>query len=163
MLVAGAIGVARFRVLPLNLRYLTGLIGFVLPLNAAGLVLMMQQRNKLAAGGGQRPELAGRLGELAPIPPSQLAKVLWQPGIVLALTFRTVALAFRTVVLAFRTVVLTFWRDMDCLRKSAQRLGVQARRLRTDRVRFGRGTLVFWAGTPELEAFVLLFRALVGV
>lgn len=47
MLVAGVIGVARFRVLPLNLRYLTGLIGFVLPLNAAGLVLMIQQRNNL--------------------------------------------------------------------------------------------------------------------
>lgn len=47
MLLAGLIGVIRFRQLPLNLRYLTGLIGYTLPLNALGLVFMLQKRNNL--------------------------------------------------------------------------------------------------------------------
>lgn len=45
--VAGLIGMVRFRQLPLNLRYLTGLIGFVLPLNIIGMVWMLQHRNNL--------------------------------------------------------------------------------------------------------------------
>lgn len=47
MALAGVIGVARFRHLPLNLRYLTGLILFVLPLNILGMVLMLQRHNNL--------------------------------------------------------------------------------------------------------------------
>jgi hypothetical protein len=47
MLLAGVIGVARFRYLPLNLRYLTGVILFLLPLNTLGLVFLFQRRNNL--------------------------------------------------------------------------------------------------------------------
>lgn len=47
MVLAGVIGVARFRCLPLTMRYLTALIWFVLPLNTLGLVLMLQQHNNL--------------------------------------------------------------------------------------------------------------------
>ena len=44
---AGLIGLVRFRQLPLNLRWLAGLIGFVLPLNVLGLALLLQHRNNL--------------------------------------------------------------------------------------------------------------------
>jgi hypothetical protein len=47
VLVAGIIGVRRFRQLPLNLRYLAGLIWFILPLEVAGVVLMLLHRNNL--------------------------------------------------------------------------------------------------------------------
>jgi hypothetical protein len=47
VVVAGVIGFVRFRHLPKNMRYLTGLIGFVLPLNLVGLLLMLQQRSNL--------------------------------------------------------------------------------------------------------------------
>jgi len=45
--VAALLGFLRFRRLPLNLRYLTGLLAFVLPLNLLGLALMLQHRNNL--------------------------------------------------------------------------------------------------------------------
>jgi hypothetical protein len=45
--VAGLVALFRFRRLPLNLRYLAGLMWLVLPLNLLGLVLMLQQRNNL--------------------------------------------------------------------------------------------------------------------
>lgn len=44
---AAIIGAVRFRWLPLNLRYLTGLLGFVLPLNLLGLVLLVLHRSNL--------------------------------------------------------------------------------------------------------------------
>lgn len=47
MVVAGVIGLVRFRHLPLNMRYLTVLIGFVLPLNLLGFVLLSQHRSNL--------------------------------------------------------------------------------------------------------------------
>jgi hypothetical protein len=47
IVLAGLIGLVRFRQLPLNLRYLAGMMGFVLPLNVLGLVLMLQHRNNL--------------------------------------------------------------------------------------------------------------------
>ncbi|WP_210521565.1 hypothetical protein [Hymenobacter terricola] len=47
VIAAGLIGFARFRYLPLNMRYLALLIGFVLPLNALGFVFMLQHRNNL--------------------------------------------------------------------------------------------------------------------
>lgn len=47
VVVAGILGVVRFRHLPLNLRCLTVLIGFVLPLNVLGYVLMVQRHNNL--------------------------------------------------------------------------------------------------------------------
>lgn len=47
MAIAGVIGVVQFRHLPLDLRYLTVLIWYVLPLNTLGLVLMLQRHNNL--------------------------------------------------------------------------------------------------------------------
>lgn len=47
MAIAWVIGIVRFRWLPLNLRYLTGLISFTLPLNTLGLILMLQKQNNL--------------------------------------------------------------------------------------------------------------------
>ena len=47
VVVAGIVGLVRFRRLPLNLRYLTLLIAFVLPLNVLGYVLMVQRHNNL--------------------------------------------------------------------------------------------------------------------
>jgi hypothetical protein len=47
LLAACVIGLVRFRRLPLNLRWLAGLLAFVAPMNAAGLVLMLQHRNNL--------------------------------------------------------------------------------------------------------------------
>jgi hypothetical protein len=47
VVVAGVIGLVRFRHLPLNLRYLAGLTWFILPLEIIGFVLMLQQRNNL--------------------------------------------------------------------------------------------------------------------
>lgn len=47
VLVAGIIGLIRFRQLPLNLRYLTALIGFVLPMNVLAFTFMIQHRNNM--------------------------------------------------------------------------------------------------------------------
>lgn len=47
MLLAGVLGLVRFRYLPSALRYLTGLIWLVLPLNTLGMVLMLQKHNNL--------------------------------------------------------------------------------------------------------------------
>jgi hypothetical protein len=47
VILATLIGLVRFRVLAPELRYLVGLLGFVLPLDIIGLVLMLQQRNNL--------------------------------------------------------------------------------------------------------------------
>lgn len=47
MVVAGIIGVVRFRRLPLNMRYLAALIGFVLPINLLGFILLSQHRSNL--------------------------------------------------------------------------------------------------------------------
>jgi hypothetical protein len=47
VVVAGLIGATRFRLLPTNLRYLVVLIGFVLPLNVLGMVLLLLKQSNL--------------------------------------------------------------------------------------------------------------------
>lgn len=47
VLVAGIIGFMRFRHLPLNLRYLAGLVWFILPIELVGIGLMLLHRNNL--------------------------------------------------------------------------------------------------------------------
>ncbi|MBH8568598.1 hypothetical protein KB206_06880 [Microvirga sp. STS02] len=47
VLVAGIIGLIRFRQLPLNLRYLTALVGFILPMNVLAFAFMIQHRNNM--------------------------------------------------------------------------------------------------------------------
>jgi hypothetical protein len=47
MAIAAVIGVVRFRHLPVNLRWLTGLILFLLPLSTLGFMLMLQRQNNL--------------------------------------------------------------------------------------------------------------------
>lgn len=47
VLVAGIIGFIRFRQLPLNLRFLAGLLWFVLPIEILGVVLLTLHRNNL--------------------------------------------------------------------------------------------------------------------
>lgn len=47
MVVAAVLGVVRWRHLPRSLRYLTGLVWFLLPLDLIGLALMLQHRNNL--------------------------------------------------------------------------------------------------------------------
>jgi hypothetical protein len=47
MAVAGVIGLVRFRRLPPNMHYLAALIGFVLPMNLLGFMLLSQHRSNL--------------------------------------------------------------------------------------------------------------------
>ncbi|MCB2408046.1 hypothetical protein [Hymenobacter lucidus] len=47
VIVAGIIGFMRFRHLPLNLRYLAGLVWFILPIELVGIGLMLLHRNNL--------------------------------------------------------------------------------------------------------------------
>lgn len=47
MVLAGIIGLFRFRHLPLNLRVLTGLLWFVIPMNLAGFYFLLHQQNNL--------------------------------------------------------------------------------------------------------------------
>jgi hypothetical protein len=47
MVAAGVIGLVRFRHFPLNLRYLTGLLWFVIPMNFVGFYYMLQRSNNL--------------------------------------------------------------------------------------------------------------------
>ncbi|MBJ6110469.1 hypothetical protein JAO73_15705 [Hymenobacter sp. BT523] len=47
VVVAAFVGLVRFRYLPLNLRYLTALMWFILPLELVGLVMMLYHQNNL--------------------------------------------------------------------------------------------------------------------
>ncbi|MBF9237749.1 hypothetical protein I2I05_10120 [Hymenobacter sp. BT683] len=47
LVIAGIIGAVRFRQLPLNLRYLAGLLFFAVPINLLATAMMMQHRNNL--------------------------------------------------------------------------------------------------------------------